>query len=207
MSPGAENDSASPKPQDEISRDIGGGPTSSPDVMPDVLTFRTTGQASSPLHATKTQYMSCESPLSLSPIQDTSTSCVYSSSKEVPRSRNHALLDEKLGLNDQTNAYSPTPGLGKISVFLLLAALVVFLVVSDLSQSPLDITVSTMTRPFGLLHAFISVIMISVTPSQSAVPASFPPSGKVLWFRTPGASWSKNYLPIGNGFLAGKRQC
>ncbi|KAF8523416.1 glycoside hydrolase family 95 protein [Gautieria morchelliformis] len=60
-----------------------------------------------------------------------------------------------------------------------------------------------MAPALGLLHAFISLVVLNtVTPGHTAVPASFPPSGKVLWYRKPGVSWSKDYLPIGNGFLA-----
>ncbi|KAF8590641.1 glycoside hydrolase family 95 protein [Ramaria rubella] len=49
---------------------------------------------------------------------------------------------------------------------------------------------------------FSSIVFISVAPSYGALPDSFPASGKALWFRTPAVVWSKEYLPIGNGFLA-----
>lgn len=204
MSPEGENASLV-STQHEPSRDSGVGPTSPPDMLPGVVTRRAFVQASSPLHATKTQYLSCGSPRisSLFPIrQDTSTSLIYTSPKVVSRSRNHA-LDEKLGLHDQTSLHTPMHRRSQILGCLSITALVVFLFVSDPSQSLFDTSLSAMTRSFGLLHACISVILVTVNPSQSVVPSSFPPSGKVLWYRTPGIAWSKDYLPIGNGFLAG----
>jgi Glycosyl hydrolase family 65, N-terminal domain len=38
--------------------------------------------------------------------------------------------------------------------------------------------------------------------AQSA-PSGFPQSGNGLWYTQPGVSWSKSYLPIGNGYLGG----
>ncbi|KAF8582540.1 glycoside hydrolase family 95 protein [Ramaria rubella] len=35
-----------------------------------------------------------------------------------------------------------------------------------------------------------------------SLPSAFPSSGNVLWYRTPAASWTKEYLPVGNGYLA-----
>ena len=37
-----------------------------------------------------------------------------------------------------------------------------------------------------------------------AAPAGFPASGNGIWFDSVGVSWSKEWLPIGNGYLAGK---
>lgn len=31
----------------------------------------------------------------------------------------------------------------------------------------------------------------------------FPPSGKGLWYTTPGSIWTTQYLPVGNGYLGG----
>lgn len=36
-----------------------------------------------------------------------------------------------------------------------------------------------------------------------AAPPSFPDTGNGLWYRSPGIIWSKDWLPIGNGYLAG----
>lgn len=37
----------------------------------------------------------------------------------------------------------------------------------------------------------------------NAAPSGFPTSGNGLWFTTPGTVWSRELLPIGNGYLAG----
>lgn len=34
-------------------------------------------------------------------------------------------------------------------------------------------------------------------------PPNFPQSGNGLWYSTPGVSWWTDYLPVGNGYLAG----
>lgn len=36
-----------------------------------------------------------------------------------------------------------------------------------------------------------------------AAPPGFPASGNGLWYTTPGSVWSRESLPIGNGYLAG----
>ena len=50
-----------------------------------------------------------------------------------------------------------------------------------------------------------SQVDMANTVSSSGLFASsvLPPSSNILWYRTPGATWSKNWLPVGNGFLAG----
>lgn len=47
-----------------------------------------------------------------------------------------------------------------------------------------------------LLAAFASVA------SVAAAPPGFPASGNGLWYPAPGAIWSRDYLPVGNGYLA-----
>ncbi|KDQ10794.1 glycoside hydrolase family 95 protein [Botryobasidium botryosum FD-172 SS1] len=37
--------------------------------------------------------------------------------------------------------------------------------------------------------------------ASSAVPVGFPISGNGLWYDSPGDTWAKTYLPVGNGFL------
>lgn len=39
-----------------------------------------------------------------------------------------------------------------------------------------------------------------------AAPSGFPKSGNGLWYTTPGTAWVSDYLPIGNGYLAGDSQ-
>jgi alpha-L-fucosidase 2 len=62
-----------------------------------------------------------------------------------------------------------------------------------------------MRNLFRKLHIFIicATLAVLVPSCSAALPASFPASGKAIWFRTPGVSWTTDYLPIGNGFLAG----
>ncbi|CAL1710806.1 unnamed protein product [Somion occarium] len=43
---------------------------------------------------------------------------------------------------------------------------------------------------------------LSFASSTYAAPPGFPSSGNGLWYKTPGSSWSKEWLPIGNGYLA-----
>jgi hypothetical protein len=38
----------------------------------------------------------------------------------------------------------------------------------------------------------------------AAVPAVFPNSGNGLWYNYTGDVWSKTWLPVGNGYLAGE---
>ena len=52
-----------------------------------------------------------------------------------------------------------------------------------------------------------AVVLGSILPSVTAAPPGFPDSGNGLWFNKPGRSeaWSNDWLPIGNGFLAGEQ--
>lgn len=51
------------------------------------------------------------------------------------------------------------------------------------------------------IRGFVLAV-VAITTSTSAAPADFPASGNGLWYRTPGTIWSKEWLPIGNGYLA-----
>ncbi|GJJ13013.1 hypothetical protein Clacol_007262 [Clathrus columnatus] len=56
---------------------------------------------------------------------------------------------------------------------------------------------------FGPIRILIPLVVLNgVYPNEASVPQSFPKSGKVLWFRTPGVTWATDYLPVGNGYLA-----
>lgn len=46
--------------------------------------------------------------------------------------------------------------------------------------------------------------ILGLTSAISAAPPGFPASGNGIWFKTGGVSWSKEWLPIGNGYIAGK---
>jgi hypothetical protein len=59
-----------------------------------------------------------------------------------------------------------------------------------------------------LLRGFFALLASCVlAPSEGAVgaaPSGFPASGNGLWFAQPGNTWVREWLPIGNGYLAGK---
>jgi len=50
------------------------------------------------------------------------------------------------------------------------------------------------------------VILVLLQPGVSA-PNGFPASGNGLWYTQPGNVWSREWLPIGNGYLAGNFSC
>ena len=45
-------------------------------------------------------------------------------------------------------------------------------------------------------------IVVAAIWGISATPEGFPASGNGLWYTEPGEIWSRDYLPIGNGYLA-----
>ncbi len=51
-----------------------------------------------------------------------------------------------------------------------------------------------------------AIILGSALSSAVAAPPGLPQSGNALWFTQPGRfdAWSNDWLPIGNGFLAGE---
>lgn len=58
---------------------------------------------------------------------------------------------------------------------------------------------------FGSFRALNALIILNtISQNKAAVPQLFPASGKALWFRSPGIVWAEDYLPVGNGYLAGK---
>lgn len=48
----------------------------------------------------------------------------------------------------------------------------------------------------------LAVYTVSSFSSSRAAPAGFPSSGNGLWYTQPATVWSRQYLPIGNGYLA-----
>lgn len=44
----------------------------------------------------------------------------------------------------------------------------------------------------------------TIASVTSAAPSGFPETGNGLWYKTSGTIWSKEWLPIGNGYLAGE---
>lgn len=48
----------------------------------------------------------------------------------------------------------------------------------------------------------VAIVTLAISTSVSAAPPGFPGSGNGLWYTTPATIWSRQYLPIGNGYLA-----
>jgi alpha-L-fucosidase 2 len=48
--------------------------------------------------------------------------------------------------------------------------------------------------------------LLSLGTISIAVPSGFPTSGNGLWYTEPAVNWSTQYLPIGNGYLAGEHE-
>lgn len=136
------------------------------------------------------------------------TGFVYLCWKGVLRSRTHPLLDGKPNFQATGDLHTPVLRRCQLLGCLSFSVFVAFVIFSDDSRSLLDNAVPIMARPIGLLHTFISglAVMFIFTPNQDSVRPYFPASGKVLWYRKPAMSWSKDYLPIGNGFLAGEQK-
>lgn len=52
---------------------------------------------------------------------------------------------------------------------------------------------------------YINVLTIAcLARFVSSAPPGFPQSGNGLWYAQPGVVWFTDYLPIGNGYLAGE---
>lgn len=60
-----------------------------------------------------------------------------------------------------------------------------------------DMIAKRMSWPTLLAGSVIATV-------SSAAPSGFPATGNGLWYKTPGTIWSKEWLPVGNGYLAGK---
>ena len=56
------------------------------------------------------------------------------------------------------------------------------------------------------LRCFVLETLSLLLGSRIALsaPSGFPSSGNGLWYTAPGNSWQSEFLPIGNGYLAGK---
>ena len=56
----------------------------------------------------------------------------------------------------------------------------------------------------GAMKTGVSTALVAVgLAGVGATPHGFPKSGNGLWYTEPGTGWLEDYLPIGNGFLAG----
>jgi alpha-L-fucosidase 2 len=56
-----------------------------------------------------------------------------------------------------------------------------------------------------MLPTLCIALALGFAISHTVVASSgFPKSGNGLWYTEPGTGWSKTWLPIGNGYLAGK---
>ena len=55
------------------------------------------------------------------------------------------------------------------------------------------------------LYLKLLLAVAFVSPATTGgVPSSFPTSGNGLWYTTLVNSWVKEWLPVGNGYLAGQ---
>lgn len=53
------------------------------------------------------------------------------------------------------------------------------------------------------VSSLLSGALLLVWPVASA-PPGFPASGNGLWYNKPAGVWSRGWLPVGNGYLAGR---
>lgn len=49
-----------------------------------------------------------------------------------------------------------------------------------------------------------ALLQLVLSGAILAAPSGFPKTGNGMWYEAPGEVWVTDYLPIGNGFLAGK---
>lgn len=57
----------------------------------------------------------------------------------------------------------------------------------------------------GMSPAPLTMLVVGLAALVPALgaPSGFPKSGNGLWYDKPGTSWSKTWLPVGNGYLGG----
>ncbi|KAI0691473.1 hypothetical protein BC835DRAFT_1528505, partial [Cytidiella melzeri] len=61
-----------------------------------------------------------------------------------------------------------------------------------------------MCAKIDMLRASLRMLLaVTSISSASGVPSAFPASGNGLWYTSTGVSWVQDWLPIGNGYLAG----
>ena len=164
-----------------------------PNVVPDVST------PSTPLRDVKTHLGPCGPAGSSSsyPFWLKMTIEPHRPDEHVVKSNCHGILGGKLGLMDRFPLYTPRKRERRLRG-IALSLLIVILILSNCPSSPLEYIISAMERtPLAF------VVLTVVAPGHSFIPSSFPASGKALWYRRPASSWSKEFLPVGNGFLAG----
>ncbi|QRV93314.1 glycoside hydrolase family 95 protein [Ceratobasidium sp. AG-Ba] len=55
----------------------------------------------------------------------------------------------------------------------------------------------------SICWVLFQTLFVSHAVGVGAVPSGFPASGNAIWYDRPGLDWATQYLPIGNGYLAG----
>lgn len=70
-------------------------------------------------------------------------------------------------------------------------------------SSPLPSSRIRMTVFGGTLTRSVLCVLLCFAGSSLGVPKGFPASGNGLWYKQPGKVWVNDYLPVGNGKLAG----
>lgn len=88
---------------------------------------------------------------------------------------------------------------GVLRLIGLVLALIIFV---NFDTSSLRIILSLSMR----LRCFVLETLSLLLGSRIALstPSGFPSSGNGLWYTAPGNSWQSEFLPIGNGYLAGE---
>ena len=54
-----------------------------------------------------------------------------------------------------------------------------------------------------LITAFKVEMALPAVPVDAISFLSLPPTPNSLWYRAPGTTWSTDWIPVGNGYLAG----
>ncbi|KAG8783850.1 hypothetical protein FRC12_019297 [Ceratobasidium sp. 428] len=64
-----------------------------------------------------------------------------------------------------------------------------------------NVSFCVLAMVLGWLCLGLSGLLVSKDAVVGAIPSGFPVSGNGLWYDTPAANWSTQFLPIGNGYL------
>lgn len=81
-----------------------------------------------------------------------------------------------------------------------LASLLDFLMLSQFIWNPVSLLYSAFMK---LWKSVALLILISPETSKICAPSGFPASGNGLWYTKTGNVWSREWLPVGNGYLGG----
>jgi hypothetical protein len=71
-------------------------------------------------------------------------------------------------------------------------------------QNPFSLLSCTVRRSLEMWAPRVLLTLVQFATLTVSAPSGFPTSGNGLWYTTPGNVWSREWLPVGNGYLAGK---